>query len=204
MKPKELSGAIDRRCNKSGLIAYYPDAEEDDDPLACVLAVRGEKRAQDATIILNYLPEVVHDHLALSQTVVGLLKVVARQQQQIQELSTKLETAVAAKVALGAKENTQEFIRDLVNSGHRVKGAELVVEIEASAETVKAERKLEKESVEELRELAGALVSLTFGVEASGTYQKEVKRLLDESSFLAEKIHHRGNVKLKFDEIDKS
>jgi hypothetical protein len=202
MENQDLRSALKHRVGKDGVFSYDDDS----------YLYAKEDSEDDAMTILNYLPEVVQDHLAMAKAVTGLLKVVAQQQFQIEELSERLENSLRAKIGVQVQENMQDLIRELVAQGRDVTKVEAIVKIDAEVKTEEETKtKARTESSEdtatairgagELGGVAAILAKLNLIAEVSRESLSEVKQLVTKNSHREMKQRYRGDTIIRIGSI---
>jgi hypothetical protein len=205
LEKHELVGAIERRAKtKNGLdVAYYPD-----DDSVCYLAVDSEKRGNDATTVLNYLPEVVQDHLKLTEAVQMLLGVVAQQQLQIQVLQRRLEAVVQGTIAVKLQNDLHAVLKELAEKGCDVTSLKTHVTMSASSRSLTetqthqtTESRWWQDSAAGVQaEIGGIIEAISkFNVHASHhTAQKErVKQTLLQAKMQSVETNVQGEIKIE-------
>lgn len=124
---REIMDAVDALRGVTGVFEY------DDDDFVVVDAT--EEEAEHATALLNYLPEIIHEHMILTKLVADLLPFIADQQCQIAALATRLEQVEAEQLAVKLQESGNEVIAKLTAAGTSIGEHSVRVGFETSTKT---------------------------------------------------------------------
>ena len=170
--------------------------------------------ATNYTMLLRALPEIIQDHLVLSEAVNKLIEIVIQQQIEISENSYKLEELVRANIALKAQENVHGIIEKLTAQGSDVNKPEIVIKLSArftqeSSETLeKSSKKGNDKSLSRSGIIAGNLQALSqvlAGIKVGGSMDsKNIQALVDEykqQTYSLNDVSYQGDVTIKFESI---
>lgn len=130
---REIMDAVKALRGASGVFEY------DDDDFVVVDAT--DEEAEHATALLNYLPEIIHEHMILTKLVADLLPFIADQQCQIAALATRLDQVEAGQVAVKLQESGNDIVAKLTSAGTSIGEHSYRVGFEASTRTSGAGRK---------------------------------------------------------------
>jgi hypothetical protein len=170
----------------------------------------GTDVADDFVMLLRGLPEIVHDHLALSEAVNKLAAIIIQQQMQINELTYQLEEVVRANITLKAQENVHGIIERLTAQGSDVSKPEIVIKMSAKMSGKMEDRseELTRDTVDKSRAVSGNIQALSqllsglkLGASAENSdFQERAKELKRQTSSLSD-ASYQGDVIIRFESI---
>jgi hypothetical protein len=95
--------------------------------------VHGETSRNNYITILNSLPAIIKDHLAMTGLLNRLLGVVAQQQIEINQLSFQIEELRRAAISVKVQENINDSIRRLTAQGSDVTDGQVTVKLSGTS-----------------------------------------------------------------------
>src|SRR5208283_1358240 len=123
MSNDDLVEIIERQVGKSHILADGNPSWNGD----YRFWVHGETARDDYIKILNFLPAIIEDHLAMTGLLDKLLGVVAEQQIEIARLSSEIEEVRNASITVKAQANMHDLINKLAEKGCDITDAEIKI-----------------------------------------------------------------------------
>jgi hypothetical protein len=174
--------------------------------------VHGQESRDNYRKILNALPAIIKDQLAMTELLDRLLGVVAEQQIEIARLSSKIEAVTKASIEVKTQENMNDIVAELADKGCDISNAEVDIKLEGSSSYVTEDRedRLERSSENEAYEtnvtggieiILNQLGGLSFGYDrkASEAQRKYKKLTLLRNRDV--KSRYEGHMRIKFGKV---
>jgi hypothetical protein len=153
------------------------------------------------TTVMNYVPELIEDHVELCGVVATLADIAARQQLQIAALSARLDEIYTARVVTELHGNANEMIMKLAESGSSLGKHSVTLKFESrtlsdgSAKVSRREHSLVESSRHASAGLSLALQklrALNFSVGLRSIAREEVTAKIEEAWSTREEAIHQG------------
>lgn len=174
------------------------------------ISVRGSANADDFIEIIRTLPRIVLEHEAFGRLLVNLLGLVTEQQRQISELGHRIEHIARSHVALQAQQSAYEVVERLANQGSDLRGAEVVVRLNASSTSSKSEDRRGEERTNltdqqktsvELAATLRTIASLRIGADETLENIRQSLNILERQSRESTAQKYEGDLRIYFDQV---